>query len=223
MAADRVPASTGSVLVVQEEPRTRATLVAALTAAGFTVEAPPTAEDALVRLRRGGIDLVLTDLGAPGGGLALLQAIRRAGMGVPAVVIAAHGSLDDAVAAMKFGAFDVVTEPLSSADLLNVARWAVAVRDRAAARPGRSRSGTLDVCDRAVPQLAAGLAGFTVHEVERALILETLARTANNRTRAARMLGISPRTLRNKLAGYRAHGVAPGVVTDGGPAGWLGE
>jgi DNA-binding NtrC family response regulator len=198
MAADRVAAATGSVLVVQEE--TRATVVAALAAAGFTVEAPPTAQDALARLRRGGIDLVLTDLGAPGGGLALLQAIRRAGMDVPAVVIAARGTVDDAVAAMKFGAFDVVTEP----DVLNVARWVVAVGDRSSARAERSGSDERDAFDPAVPQLGAGLAGFTVHEVERALILETLARTANNRTRAARMLGISPRTLRNKLAGYRA-------------------
>ena len=143
---------------------------------------------------------IATDLGAPGGSLALLQAIRRARMDVPAVVIAARGTVDDAVAAMKFGAFDVVTEP----DVLNVARWAVAVRDRSAARAERSGSDERDAPDRAVPQLGAGLAGFTVHEVERALILETLARTANNRTRAARMLGISPRTLRNKIAGYRA-------------------
>jgi DNA-binding NtrC family response regulator len=200
MAADRVVAATGSgsVLVLQEEPR--ATLVAALADAGFAVEAPPTAEEALARLRRGGIDLVLTDLGAPGGGLALLQAIRCAGMDVPAVVVAACGTVDDAVAAIKFGAFDVVTEP----DVLNVARWVVAVRDRSAAPPKRSWSDERDGSDRAVPQLGAGLAGFTVHEVERALILETLARTANNRTRAARMLGISSRTLRNKLAAYRA-------------------
>jgi two-component system response regulator FlrC len=38
------------------------------------------------------------------------------------------------------------------------------------------------------------------------LILETLARTANNRTQAARLLGISIRTLRNKLAEYRLRG-----------------
>src|SRR5437016_2364659 len=152
MAGDRMAAATGAVLVVQEETRTSATVVAALAGAGFTVEAAPTAEEALARLRRGGIDLVLTDLGAPGGGLALLQGIRRAGMDVPAVVIAARGTVDDAVAAMKFGAFDVVTEP----DVLNVARWAVAVRDRSAARAERSGSDERDAPDRAVPQLGAG-------------------------------------------------------------------
>ncbi len=53
----------------------------------------------------------------------------------------------------------------------------------------------------AVP--AGSLAGLTVHEVERRLIMETLRRTNNNRSRAAEMLGISVRTLRNKLAEYR--------------------
>jgi DNA-binding NtrC family response regulator len=58
----------------------------------------------------------------------------------------------------------------------------------------------------AEPAATASLAGLTVHEVERRLILETLRRTNNNRSRAAEMLGISVRTLRNKLAEYRSAG-----------------
>jgi two-component system response regulator FlrC len=60
-----------------------------------------------------------------------------------------------------------------------------------------------------------GLAGMTVAEVERRLIIETLAQTSNNRTRAARQLGISIRTLRNKLAEYRANGSLPVSDADG--------
>lgn len=45
--------------------------------------------------------------------------------------------------------------------------------------------------------------GLTVQEMERALILETLRSTGNNRTQAAKLLGISIRTLRNKLHEYR--------------------
>jgi len=56
------------------------------------------------------------------------------------------------------------------------------------------------------PGAGGSLAGVTVHEMERRLILETLRRTNNNRSRAAEMLGISVRTLRNKLAEYRASG-----------------
>jgi len=54
----------------------------------------------------------------------------------------------------------------------------------------------------------AGLVGRKVEEVERELILETLSHCLGNRTRAAEILGISIRTLRNKLQDYRAMGVA---------------
>jgi len=53
-----------------------------------------------------------------------------------------------------------------------------------------------------------GLVGRTVAEVERELILETLKHCLGNRTRAARVLGISIRTLRNKLNEYAAAGMA---------------
>jgi len=74
----------------------------------------------------------------------------------------------------------------------------------------------LEEQDRPVAQLGGGLAGLTVREVERQLILQTLVRTSNNRTQAARLLGISIRTLRNKLAEYRTRGelepaIAPGA------------
>lgn len=55
------------------------------------------------------------------------------------------------------------------------------------------------------------LIGATVGEIERELILQTLARCEGNRTHAARVLGVSVRTLRNKIREYSAHGavVAP--------------
>jgi DNA-binding NtrC family response regulator len=54
----------------------------------------------------------------------------------------------------------------------------------------------------------AGLVGRTVADVERDLILETLQHCLGNRTHAANILGISIRTLRNKLQLYRQEGVA---------------
>jgi two-component system response regulator FlrC len=70
------------------------------------------------------------------------------------------------------------------------------------------------------PQVPAlRLAGMTVAEMERRLILETLRELESNRTRAARQLGISVRTLRNKLAEYRAAGwIRPGELAPGGGA-----
>jgi len=64
----------------------------------------------------------------------------------------------------------------------------------------------------------AALVGRRMDEVERDLILETLGRCLGNRTRAAEILGISIRTLRNKLAEYRGQGLpvppAPGQMPD---------
>lgn len=51
--------------------------------------------------------------------------------------------------------------------------------------------------------------GMTVQEMERALIFETLRSTGNNRTEAAKLLGISIRTLRNKLHEYRGDETPP--------------
>jgi DNA-binding NtrC family response regulator len=58
------------------------------------------------------------------------------------------------------------------------------------------------------------LIGSTVDEVERELVLQTLARCDGNRTRAARVLGVSVRTLRNKIRLYTAGGIEVPAHTD---------
>ena len=63
---------------------------------------------------------------------------------------------------------------------------------------------------------AAALVGRTVADVERDLILDTLHHTLGNRTHAATILGISIRTLRNKLRQYGDEGV-PIPPPGGGP------
>jgi two-component system, response regulator FlrC len=61
-------------------------------------------------------------------------------------------------------------------------------------------------CPAAAPRRA--LVGRTVAQVEQDLILDTLDHCGGNRTRAAKILGISIRTLRNKLGEYTAAGAA---------------
>jgi two-component system, response regulator FlrC len=65
-----------------------------------------------------------------------------------------------------------------------------------------------------------GLVGHTVAEVERLLIVDTLRHTLGNRTHAASILGISIRTLRNKLREYgeAGFGVPPATPADGAAA-----
>jgi len=61
--------------------------------------------------------------------------------------------------------------------------------------------------------LIASLVGQTVEEVERQLILETLERCQGNRTSASQILGISVRTMRNKLKAFVEAGIAVVPVT----------
>jgi DNA-binding NtrC family response regulator len=73
-----------------------------------------------------------------------------------------------------------------------------------------------DLLSHGVPALAAHsdpseivpyLIGSTVEAIERELVLQTLTRCDGNRTRAARVLGVSVRTLRNKIRQYAAEGL----------------
>ena len=72
--------------------------------------------------------------------------------------------------------------------------------DRARAQPAVAHAA------QAAEQVTRGLVGRTVAEVERDLILETLKHCLGNRTHASNILGISIRTLRNKLNEYAAEG-----------------
>ena len=203
------------ILVIDDEPGMCAGLAEVLARGGFTVEVAATGEDGLARLALGGVDLLVTDLRLPGlGGLDVVREARRAGEDLPVIVITADGTVEDAVTAMKLGAFDFLTKPFSPADLLHLAGRALAgpapAGERGAPTTGRPRAaeGTPPRRRAIVSRDPAvrSLAGRRVRDVERQLIFETLQRTRNNRTQAARLLGISIRTLRNKLAGYRQLG-----------------
>jgi DNA-binding NtrC family response regulator len=56
-------------------------------------------------------------------------------------------------------------------------------------------------------RLARWLVGSPIRDIERDLVLETLVNTHGNRTASARLLGVSVRTLRNKINEYSAEGI----------------
>ncbi len=131
---------TRRILVVDDEAGMRAGLAEVLRRGGFAVELAVSAEDALVKLEQGGTDLLLTDLKLPGrSGLELLGELRRTDTETPAIVITAHGTIEDAVAAMKLGAIDFLTKPFSPTDLLHLATRALAERPAPGAAPRRTR------------------------------------------------------------------------------------
>lgn len=66
----------------------------------------------------------------------------------------------------------------------------------------------VDSLDRLPAEIACWLVGHTVEEIECKLLLHTLACHHGSRTHAARALGISIRTIRNKIHAYEAAGIA---------------
>ncbi len=113
------------------------------------------------------------------------------------------------------GGTDVQPDP-ETIDLLERYGWPGNVRElenvvhRAFALRGRLKITPADLFDHSVESAeSAGLqAGQSVDEMERKLIMTTLEQTNGNRTHAAKLLGISLRTLRNKLREYRVEETA---------------
>jgi two-component system response regulator PilR (NtrC family) len=110
----RSPArSVAQVLVVDDEPDIRELLELTLLKMGLGVQSVGTLADAKALLKEGRFDLCLTDMRlADGEGLDLVRHIAALGADVPVAVITAYGSAENAVAALKAGAFDYVSKPV---------------------------------------------------------------------------------------------------------------
>ncbi|MCY1018749.1 sigma-54-dependent transcriptional regulator [Pyxidicoccus sp. MSG2] len=117
---------TARVLVVDDDDGVRYTLRGMFEDAGLDVEEAADGEAGLERLKRGGVDLVVSDLRMPRmDGLELLRQSRSL-VPVPKVIlVTAHGSERHAVEAMKLGALDYFRKPFVVDEVLAVVRRAV--------------------------------------------------------------------------------------------------
>ena len=107
------------ILIVEDEEIQRIALQDDLRDAGYDTTAVENAERALELTEGEHFDIVLTDLKMPGmDGLALLERIKKAQPDVTVVVMTAYGTVDSAVSAMKQGAYDYLTKPFDSDELL---------------------------------------------------------------------------------------------------------
>jgi two-component system response regulator FlrC len=103
------------ILVVDDEEGVRSFLAEALEVEGHAVTTAADGEEAARLLARQGVDLLLTDLKMPGmDGLTLLRKVREEQPDVEVIVLTAVGSVESAVAAMKAGAFEYLSKPVSS-------------------------------------------------------------------------------------------------------------
>ncbi|MBI5433603.1 MAG: sigma-54-dependent Fis family transcriptional regulator [Planctomycetes bacterium] len=109
------------VLVVDDEAFVRESLREVLTLEGLRATAVAGVGEALAVASSEPVHVIVTDLSMPqGGGLALLREVRSSGVDVPVIVISGVGTVADAVAAMKSGAFDFLQKPVDPEELLIV-------------------------------------------------------------------------------------------------------
>jgi DNA-binding NtrC family response regulator len=101
------------VLLVEDKAELRAMLRKALERAGYTVEEAPDGTSAIEKVRARRYLLVLSDLKLPGNsGLEVLREARRVEPTLPVILVTAYGSIEEAVTAMKDGAFDFIQKPV---------------------------------------------------------------------------------------------------------------
>jgi len=104
--------------VVDDEPAILRTLGTSLRAHGYQVDTASAAPDAIAAYERTRPDLVLLDLGLPGGdGTDVIRRVRERGA-TPIIVLSARGGERDKVTALDLGADDYVSKPFSSGELL---------------------------------------------------------------------------------------------------------
>ncbi len=106
------------ILIVDDEPNIRLVFRTSLEAEGHSVVEAGDGEAALAWLRQERFELVLLDLRMPlVDGMETLRRMRDEGLDVPVILITAHGSIPDAVRALRLGAVDFLTKPVVPADL----------------------------------------------------------------------------------------------------------
>jgi len=138
----------GKVLIVDDEADIRELLSMTLQRMGLETDCAASEFEAVQWLQRSSYDLCLTDMRLPDGdGLKLLEHVTAQYGSTPVAVITAHGSTENAVAALKAGAFDYLAKPVSLEQLRSLVRSALKLP-----RPNTQRKGA-DQQSSALPVL----------------------------------------------------------------------
>ena len=114
------------ILVVDDEDSARRTLSICLRKETFVVETASSAKEAFLALERDHYDIVVTDLCLEeSSGLEIVKTVRKSFPATESIVITAHSSLENAVAAVHAGAFDFVAKPFTLDQVLVKVRKAI--------------------------------------------------------------------------------------------------
>ncbi len=125
------------ILIVDDEPTMTRALARMLELSGHHPRIANSGEEALDYIERHSFDLVLLDLRMPGmDGLEVLAAAQALAPGTTFVILTAHGSLDSAITAMRWGASDYLLKPCSVDEIVETVRrglekrWRVRQREQ---------------------------------------------------------------------------------------------
>ncbi|MGH8679862.1 MAG: sigma 54-interacting transcriptional regulator [Burkholderiales bacterium] len=137
------------ILIVDDDPDLLKLLTFRLEGAGYTVDSAASAERALARLAVSVPQLVITDLRMGGmDGMALFENIRKSHPALPVIILTAHGTIPDAVAATQRGVYGYVTKPFDSKELLTQVEKAVSVSGAQADRTDSDRGWRAEIITR---------------------------------------------------------------------------
>lgn len=157
--SDSPAPSSGSLLVIDDEPGIRESLALLLQDEGFDVSTAATGEAGLRSLAQKPFDLVLLDVALPDkSGLEVLREIRASDPHLAVVMITAYGSVENAVAAMRGGATNYITKPWDNEKLLAEIRGLVrqqhlTVENRELKRTLKQRYSFSEIVGKSEPML----------------------------------------------------------------------
>ena len=122
-----MPITSASILVIDDEEIMREILETLLTREGYQVRLASTAAEGLELARSMPFDAAIVDVMMPGmDGVTALDEIRKIDDDLPVLMITAYASVENAIAAMKRGAFDYISKPFKNDEVLVVLRNALA-------------------------------------------------------------------------------------------------
>lgn len=123
------PHTTANLLLVDDDPGMLKLLGMRLSSEGFNVATASSGPDALRILAHKPIDLVISDLRMDEmDGMALFAGIQKQQPGMPVIILTAHGSIPDAVAATRQGVFGFLTKPVDRDALYQAIDQALATK-----------------------------------------------------------------------------------------------
>ncbi len=108
------------LLIIDDEPAIRQILSKVATDSGHSVTIAANGEEALVRLAKGDIDVALCDIRMPDiSGIEVVEKARKQGIDTLFLMMTAYASVNNAIDAMRAGAYDYMIKPLRNEDFLN--------------------------------------------------------------------------------------------------------